>query len=143
MKSGAERLVQLDRAYVSIPPVPCRPGCSDCCGPIMMTRLEWDRIAQRIGHAPEGDTHAMLAVAHATGDCSLLVDGRCSVYDIRPMVCRLYATGPAGLVCPHECKSERRLSNADGHVLMAKAHRIGARGLEVRSKYSEGNGSQS
>jgi uncharacterized protein len=122
---SASVLVQIDRIYAGIPPVACKPDCGNCCGPILMTHIEWKRIEDRLGHAPAGESSLYLACDFATGNCSLLVDNKCSVYDIRPLVCRLYATGPSGLQCPHGCKSERRVSDVTADMKMKAIFRIG------------------
>ena len=122
---SAATLVQIDRIYAGIPPVACKPDCGDCCGPISMTRAEYERIVERLGHTPAGRPDLRLAVNVTTGRCSLLVDNKCSVYDIRPLVCRLYATGPTGLQCPHGCNSERRVSEAEAEMKMKAVFRVG------------------
>jgi Fe-S-cluster containining protein len=58
------------------------------------------------------------------GRCPALVDGRCSVYDVRPLICRLYASAE-GLRCPHGCQPvSGMLSDADAGRLRNKVQRI-------------------
>ncbi len=61
---SAAALVQIDRVYAGIPPVACKPDCGDCCGPISMTRAEYERIVERLGHTPAGWRCAVLPTQH-------------------------------------------------------------------------------
>ena len=82
----------------------CRDGCAYCCyvPRVLVTLPELARIAEAVATwTPEQivalrarlETHA---TAEASGTaspslappCALLVDGRCSAYDVRPLVCR-------------------------------------------------------
>ena len=87
-----------------------------------MSRVEWERIIERLGFEPKaGDFSTLLDL-----QCPMLSpDRRCNVYDIRPLICRLW-----GLVrtmrCPWGCVPERWLSHEDGHRLLARVEAIGA-----------------
>jgi Fe-S-cluster containining protein len=113
-------LAKLDAALRQIPAFTCKPGCSECCGPVAMSRLEWQRICDRLGYKPNRNMEASL-------DCPMLKDGRCSVYDIRPTICRLFGTVNVPLMlCPHGCRPERLLPDAEAGMLLNKAQRLGA-----------------
>lgn len=91
----------IDRLYATIPSANCKGLCQECCGPVMMTRLEWDRITARMGKVmrPTPEQEAKLA-------CPMLADdGKCSVYDIRPVVCRIWGVTP-DMPCPFGCKPD-------------------------------------
>jgi hypothetical protein len=118
MKNETVLLAKIDSALSAIPKFECKPGCSECCGPVMMSRLEWQRICDRLGCTPEGDL--------GTLDCPMLKDGRCSVYDIRPTICRLFGAIKDKLLCPHGCHPERALTDAEAGVILGKVQRIGA-----------------
>ena len=61
----------------------CRPGCADCCvGGITVWRVERDRI----GTAPRPSEGS-----GRTDRCPFLdAASRCTIYDRRPVVCRLW-----------------------------------------------------
>lgn len=135
MKSGAH---QLDRLYAELPSIKCKGLCVDCCGPISMTQLEITRIAERVPSFPS--TARQMPIRIASGQvviakgfvtdcetCPLLTkDGRCSVYPIRPLICRLW-----GLVqsmrCPHGCTPTRWVSPRESFKLLNEAERISNR----------------
>jgi Fe-S-cluster containining protein len=55
-------------------------------------------------------------------DCPYLEDGRCSVYDVRPLVCRLWGLVDApGLRCEHGCMPERWLTRDDALRLVRRS----------------------
>ena len=101
---------RLDALYEQIPAIRCRGLCSESCGPIQMSAREKVRIEKASVKALGCDEH-----------CSMLVGGRCSVYDVRPMVCRLWGVVEA-MPCPFGCVPEGgRLSNEEGMRLMKAA----------------------
>ncbi len=75
-----------------IPAFACLPGCHDCCGPVLASTDELARLPPA-----SAERHAA-AIEH--WDCVHLGEQGCSVYDERPLVCRLFGTTPR-LPCPH------------------------------------------
>ena len=50
--------------------------------------------------------------------CIFATDDGCSVYDKRPMMCRLFGTVDDDLLrCPHGIRSDRTLGKYEGHQL--------------------------
>ena len=111
-------ILKIAAAHAGIPSFDCKSGCSECCGPVIMSCLEWERICERLGCEPKGDW--------TTLNCPMLKDGRCSVYDIRPTICRLFGVVKGKLLCPHGCRSERLLTDAEAQMLIGKVERLGA-----------------
>ena len=71
----------------------CTAGCDRCCHVrISVFAIEADRIAKRLAVLEVEDPQLRERVrgqASAPGDrCALLVDGRCAVYEERPLICR-------------------------------------------------------
>jgi hypothetical protein len=59
--------------------------------------------------------------------CSMLTDdGRCSVYEDRPMICRLFGAAN-GMECHRGCKCDKPLTITEGMALLNDAMRIGGR----------------
>ena len=67
----------------------CRPGCADCCKrELTVTGVEAARVEQAIARLDE-EARADLARRVAGEACvALREDGRCAVYEARPVVCR-------------------------------------------------------
>lgn len=61
----------------------------------------------------------------ACGKCVLLTPmGRCSAYESRPMVCRLFGTTKA-LRCEHGCEPVRWLADDEAAMLLAESIKAG------------------
>jgi uncharacterized protein len=101
--------------YANLPEIECKGFCHQSCGPVPATRAEVKAIEDRAGKpfGPRSD-----------GYCSMLDGGRCTVYEDRPLMCRLW-----GLVekmkCPWGCVPERWVSNSESRVLLAASQRAG------------------
>lgn len=123
------------------PEIGCPGGCSRCCESYALPEtlpMEWELIAEALNQlAPEDQGRIREAVAAATGlldengelrgqrrdhaaaRCPLLLDGRCSVYAVRPFDCRVtgyaFSTSgerplpgaPPGQPLPYSCQSEQ------------------------------------
>ena len=91
------------------PDIPCKTGCFRCCQQDARPNIspaEWDLIQRALLDL----THAqLLIIANETQEqgkslpenstaCPLLIEGRCSVYAMRPLACRLtgYSFSQAG-----------------------------------------------
>lgn len=99
--------------YRSIPSFVCKEGCSDCCGPVPVTPWE----AQRLGIAGQMVT----PFDPKTLKCGFLQDGKCSVYDRRPFLCRLFGTvDNPRMACPHGCKPTKVMSAKQGLVKLER-----------------------
>lgn len=68
----------------------CRPGCSECCVPgIMVWRIEFDRIRNYLSSHPHGQGGRSARTPPER--CAFLDGGgRCTIYEARPLVCRLF-----------------------------------------------------
>jgi Fe-S-cluster containining protein len=85
---------------------PCAVGCSACCHQaIVITKSEAVRIGEAVGRAPNiaptytretAESGALSAIQaedvnlYTAKPCPFLLDNKCSVYDVRPMICRLH-----------------------------------------------------
>ncbi len=73
----------------------CGPGCESCCHVrIGVFTVEAAPIRDALARLATTDPALRTRVRHQADDpehaerCALLVDGRCSVYDARPLICR-------------------------------------------------------
>lgn len=75
-----------------IPSFECVPGCHDCCGPVTTSSEEMARLPRK--------TAAEQAAAMDELNCVHLGPNGCTVYEERPLICRLFGTTPT-LPCPN------------------------------------------
>ncbi len=118
----------LDALYATLPTLKCQGKCQESCGPIMMTPLEAIRLKDRVGplHPVNFLRRDDVIIVHSPKLTCPLLDtqtGRCTVYEIRPTICRLW-----GLVkkmrCPFGCVPSRWLTDKEaGNVLRAARYR--------------------
>jgi Fe-S-cluster containining protein len=69
----------------------CRRGCSGCCTDISVLPVEWSSIREGLSD-PAGMIRAAARPASAAPDhlCAFLVDRSCSIYPLRPLICRAH-----------------------------------------------------
>lgn len=102
MTARSDIEAELEAIYASLPRIDCQKRCHGSCGPIVMSALEWDRVAS--------------AHAERTCDDDLIcpyldrISGLCGTYEIRPLVCRLWGATES-LRCGFGCEPERVLSD--------------------------------
>lgn len=99
---------QLEGIYNLLPTLDCKGLCADSCGPISMTALEHQRVK----------------ATTIDGTCSLLKDGRCSAYESRPLICRLWGTMEMNR-CPYGCEPSEWVTNRRAAELLAATQAVG------------------
>lgn len=111
------RAAQLDALYERLPRLDCQGLCSDSCGPIEVSVVERQRIEAAAGHP---------LTCGLGASCSMLTaDRRCSVYEIRPLLCRLWGIVES-MPCHYGCRPEGGLiPDSDGQQLIVEALQIG------------------
>lgn len=102
--------------YASLPKMQCRGLCQACCGPISMTALEGRRMDQAYG--------GPLPRVGNDATCPALKDGRCSIYEARPLICRLWGMTP-DMPCPYGCKPDREMPDEEIQAILAKVISLG------------------
>ncbi len=113
-----QRREALDRLSARLPTIVCQGKCQRYCGHVPMSRLERDRIVERVGEP---------RTFHGF-NCNLLdkSTGRCTVYEIRPLICRIWGCVKK-LACPHGCKPSRWMSDKEAKAFVVKIHELEAR----------------
>lgn len=100
----------LDALYGLVPDIECKGLCFESCGFIGLSLAERERLRAAGLPVPSLEQHP----------CPLLdFAGRCSAYELRPMICRLYGTTPS-LRCPYGCEPSSWLTDAEGHALLGE-----------------------
>lgn len=115
------REARMEALYRELPHIECKRLCRECCGPVVqtrsMTRLEFERL--------DGILRQPVALRDFMA-CSLLRGSECTVYDMRPLICRLWGVvDDPKMRCPHGCKPDRWLTNAESFAFMQRAVDIG------------------
>lgn len=108
--SDARAKVLLDQLYAELPRIACQRKCHSSCGPIAMSRVEWARIIKKKGYEPRATSTT----------CPMLESKMCSVYTIRPMICRLWGV-VEDMLCPWGCEPERVLARAEAYDFLLRA----------------------
>lgn len=93
--------------YAKLPRLNCKGLCAGSCGPIPLAPAE----------AHLGSNGGLYILNPATGVCpNLTPKKRCSIYDKRPLICRLW-----GMVkrmrCPYGCRPRRWVSDEEVDAL--------------------------
>ncbi|MFZ3152793.1 YkgJ family cysteine cluster protein [Pseudomonas sp.] len=109
---------RIDQLRLQIPSFACVPGCHDCCGPVTASSEEMSRLPVK--------SAAEHAAALAEYNCVHLGPQGCTVYDQRPLICRLFGTTPS-LPCPRGQAPEQMIEAAVAkrvHQLIATTRQV-------------------
>ncbi len=112
----SKKLRVLHEIYASIPSPDCKGLCVEACSTIPVFPIELVQLEAVAGRKLPTvfavDTGTALLGSEIGDPCPLLVLGRCSVYDHRPLICRAFGS-VEGLRCPHGCRPVELLTNED------------------------------
>lgn len=124
MMSHRKRAAKIRAIYERVPKIACKGLCADQCTVILMSATE-ERMMRDAGHEPPEMMTALRAKR-----CPLLCpsSGRCTAYEARPLICRLWGVVPE-MTCPHGCQPERVLSKAQAKSIMHEVQAIGGRSV--------------
>ena len=117
--------MNLPEVYANVPQIACKGHCVESCGPIAMSRKEAQAIRKAAPRAPVmrvDDVYQLRVKNNLT--CPLLKQGRCSVYDVRPMICRLWGVVPE-MPCEWGCTPIRTISSQEGRNLLRQSLEAG------------------
>lgn len=117
-KSDRRAIEKLDALYAQLPRVACRGLCGEACGPVPMSTLE----AQRLKRA---DPQRRLPMVDERARCCYLTAReQCSVYAVRPLICRVWGVVKR-MSCPHGCVPDRWLTDHEFLAVAQAVERIG------------------
>lgn len=82
---------------------PCKASCSACCTmPVDISKSEAYVISKNYGIDPvnfKQERHLDLT-KYEKGNCPFLLDNKCQIYPLRPLVCRIYhSLDPVSTMC--------------------------------------------
>ena len=106
--------------YAEIPKIECKRLCQRYCGVVFGSAVENVRLSRRIGKSWVETVHKKISDA-VDLECIALKNGACSVYDDRPLMCRLFGVTEK-LRCPHGCVPERLLTEDEVCELVRRMH---------------------
>ena len=101
-----------------IPAFECVPGCHDCCGPVTTSSEEMARLPRLSATVHEAALAAL--------NCPHLGPQGCTVYQERPLICRLFGTTPR-MPCPQGRRPEALIDEG----VEAQIHRFFAETRQV------------
>lgn len=131
---------ELDRLYAMLPALECKGRCHDSCTAIDCSELERRRLAERGIELPNISPRLQLRLIMAKGEvtrCPALGPlNTCTVYDIRPMICRAFGLtmdprapgqfadfrGP--MMCDYGCVPDATISPGELNRLLSEIERI-------------------
>ena len=123
------KLKLIDGLYAKIPTFQCVEGCTACCGPILMSRLEWGRIVKASGRVEkEIKQAAQQSVKSGKCDCPFIdhEKGSCSIHDNRPAICRLFgAVDHPRLTCPYGKRPDVLLTEEQSSAILDQINKLG------------------
>ena len=91
-----------------IPSFTCVPGCHDCCGPVTTSSEEMSRLPVK--------TDAEHNAALDEYNCVHLGPKGCTVYEERPLICRVFGTTP-NMPCPNGRRPEEMIdTKVEGQI---------------------------
>ena len=112
-----EKVKRLEELYSLLPKMECKGLCQADCAGIMMSGIEAARINETVGQVvakpwPLAPGTFYMKVA-TTPKCPLLgLLGECTVYKVRPLICRAYGAVKR-MTCAHGCRPERYISDIE------------------------------
>ena len=135
-------LAELAAIWAELPGLACKGRCADTCTVTDGSALERTLLAERGKPLPPRMTlpeHQALIAAGRGPRCPALGPlGTCTVYDVRPLICRLFGLvglavqgGPvqrgAALACDYGCEPERWLTQEQGFALPRRVDEVSDR----------------
>jgi len=111
----SKKLRVLHEIYAAIPDAGCKGLCADKCTTAPMFPIELAQLEAATGRklptVPNVDEIGGILLGSEIGTpCPLLVLGRCTAYEHRPLICRTFGS-VQGMRCEHGCGPAELLGN--------------------------------
>lgn len=131
--SQPNRQKKLDKMYSAIPELECKGFCESTCTTFPVSEGERKNYIETLGYDPlpnhTRETLANIEIEHLKSGkvpiapCPQLKNGKCSIYPIRPMICRLFGTTKQ-LRCPFGCLPKKWVPDRDAKKMLNKIENI-------------------
>lgn len=104
----------LNELYAQVPTIKCKGHCKDSCGPIEIHDEERRAIREKGVIIPDHAIQLQQWRKEGTPlDCpALSTEGRCTVYEVRPMICRIWGV-TEDIRCPWGCEVQGEILTAN------------------------------
>lgn len=123
----SKRLRVLAEIYARIPDARCKGLCADACSSIPVAEVELQQLETWTGRPLAVDRESFapaIMISNIGEPCPLLVIGRCTAYEKRPAVCRLYGVAQ-GLKCGHGCFDDQiPMSDSEAMNILYEIRRL-------------------
>jgi Fe-S-cluster containining protein len=123
----SKRLRVLAEVYAKIPEVGCKGLCWETCTSVPVFQLEREQLETKSGAKLEMVSPVELKNATLTGQpgaaCQFLVLRRCTVYEARPLICRVFGAAE-GLPCPHGCTPARIVPDTEVFSMLERVEAL-------------------
>lgn len=117
----------LEAIYARVPDMKapgCKGLCWHTCAVIDMADRERERCADAGVIIPAPPKGRMITEIDAKPCPALTEDNRCGVYEVRPLICRVWGVANR-LPCPHGCEPEEVLPDAEVMGMIAESMAVG------------------
>ena len=128
--NNTAKLAKIDELLSGLPTFQCKEGCFDCCGPVIISRLEYMRCIKASGRSAKDVKQQMQSdLKQGIYTCPLFdaETKKCSVYEVRPAICRLFGVVKGELLCPHGHAPDPSvlLSDEQSRAILRKVGELG------------------
>lgn len=113
---------KLKQIYQQVPNIECKGLCHTTCGVIPLSNIENKSISNQIGY--DFNANQLSHVQNGSLTCPLLKEDKCSIYNNRPLVCRLYGVVEK-MKCIYGCKPVKYLDEKKARRLIKKLESLG------------------
>jgi Fe-S-cluster containining protein len=123
-KLSRQQIWEMKRLWRDVPHVQCKGLCQGACTNVPLMPVEAIYLIEKHAANPLPAWHGfgykatMMPTLGINGPCEFLREGRCSIYDDRPAVCREYGHKVLTLDCGHDCQPSRPFTNEAASAIM-------------------------
>jgi Fe-S-cluster containining protein len=123
---------KLEAIYAKIPKLPCLRKCTGACGIIPLHKVELERILRYskmrrdcVPVTPFPGQKNVLLMANKDGMCPFLNYNGCTVYEVRPTMCRLWGVVDNRLMqCKFGCVPEHFMTDQESRSVLKQVEAL-------------------